>query len=210
LNSLPSINIATRTPLEPLIAACEARIAKLEEEYDAEFFGTTDIRFKDIGEVMPEAPTTKRILPSTPSTPTPQAPSPLPTYANVARPVPLRGTGGMDPIAQQIVAGLAPQFQELKAAITGPKGWEALGESIANVLNRAIQPVTAASPTQASLTTLTSTVSQQGNTLATLSQTVLTQQATIERILTLLKERTPAPAAPASPSFTIIDPDEER
>jgi hypothetical protein len=34
----------------------------------------------------------------------------------------------MDPIAQQIVAGLAPQFQELKAAITGPKGWEALGE----------------------------------------------------------------------------------
>lgn len=113
------MNIATRTPLEPLIAACNAAIAKLEEEFDTEFLGTTDIRFKDIAPLMPEPPISKKAMPTTPQDPSapifgpsafdtpqdPEAPSPLPSYASTARPAALRGTGGMDPIAQQILSG---------------------------------------------------------------------------------------------------------
>lgn len=156
------MNIATRTPLEPLIAACNAAIAKLEEEFDTEFLGTTDIRFKDIAPLMPEPPISKKAMPTTPQDPSapifgpsafdtpqdPEAPSPLPSYASTARPAALRGTGGMDPVAQQIVAGLTPQFQELKQAIAGPKGWEALGQSIASILDRVIQPVAQSTPSQ--------------------------------------------------------------
>ncbi len=86
---------------------------------------------------------------------TPWAPeAPLPPYAYKARPVALRSTGTMDPIAQQIIAGLAPHFQDLKAAMTGPKGWEALGESVATLINRGVQPVTPGTPSQGPLPAL--------------------------------------------------------
>jgi len=38
----------------------------MEAEYNAEFLGTTDIRFKDIAPIMPEPPTSKKPLASTP------------------------------------------------------------------------------------------------------------------------------------------------
>jgi hypothetical protein len=112
---------------------------------------------------MPDPPASRKTDPSTPETqisqthpfgepafeiPQSEDEGPIPPYAGIARPVNLRGTGGMDPIAQQIVGGLAPQFQELKQAIAGPKGWEALGQSIATILDRAIQPIAQSTPSQ--------------------------------------------------------------
>lgn len=121
------MNIATRTPLEPLIAACNAAIAKLEEEYDTEFLGTTDIRFKDIGPLMPDPPASKKATASTPSAPkedptpgsTPDPNHPLPPYTSIAKPVAIKGTGGMDPVAQQIVA---PPIRGPRAPGPGAKG----------------------------------------------------------------------------------------
>lgn len=81
---LPSMNIAT--PLEPLIEACNARIAKLEEEYDGEFLGTTDIRFKDIAPIMPDPPASRK---SPPSTSTLGDNGKMALYTSMYRPMPV-------------------------------------------------------------------------------------------------------------------------
>jgi hypothetical protein len=141
------MNLTTDISLDPYITLWQSALNKLEASYNTEFLGPTNIRFKDIGEpILP--PVSKEAIPSTPQD------TPLPPYASIAKPVSIKGTGGMDPIAQQIVAGLSPQLREIKEAISGSKGWEALGESIANVLNRAVSPTTSTAPTNGPLPAL--------------------------------------------------------
>jgi hypothetical protein len=158
---LPSVKLTKDWPLDELIRVYDLRIAKMQEEYNAQFLGFTDILFKDLGVYEPPIPAgvAPRVLP----TPDPStqgetesppigatAPSTL-TYASFARPVSVRGTGGMDPVAQQIVAGLAPKLDEIKSSISkiSPvRGYERLAETFASIVERAVAPVANAQPSQ--------------------------------------------------------------
>lgn len=143
----------------------------------------------------------------------------IPPYADIARPASLKGTGGMDPIAQQIVAGLKPSLDDLKQEIrqnSGPRGYERLAESFASIVERAIQPVANTTPSQplpalvapdprvetleSRVSTLESTLTQLVGQLGTLIQTqqdqgkaLLTLTQTQAQILELLRKGDPAP-----------------
>lgn len=122
----------------------DARVAKLQESYNEEFLGYTEMKFKDIAEAKSATPVLDTQNQPSPVTDTKAAPvaNVLPAYAAIAYPAPVRGTGGMDPVAQQIVSGLAPKLASIEAKLTHPtRGWEKLAETFASVIERAASPI---------------------------------------------------------------------
>jgi hypothetical protein len=141
---LHSINLTKDYPLDKIMEIIDARVAKLQESYNEEFLGYTEIKFKDIAEAKSATPVLDTQNQPSPVTDTKAAPvaNVLPAYAAIAYPAPVRGTGGMDPVAQQIVSGLAPKLASIEAKLTHPtRGWEKLAETFASVIERAASPI---------------------------------------------------------------------
>lgn len=153
ISALHSINLTKDWPLDRIQQVINQRVALLQEQ--SHFLGYTDIRFKDIGKFKSSTPILDQTTPPQPSaaiepdkpfgepfpatSPMAQTEPTLPPYASIAKPVAVRGTGGMDPIAQQIVAGLKPTLDELKATlanISPVRGYERLAETFATIVDR--------------------------------------------------------------------------
>lgn len=183
--TMHSFNITRDWDLDKeIIPFVEERIAILQAKYNEEFLGYTDIKFKDIGPYVP-ALETKKTLPTADS-PITVGPRPAASAAETPhpswRPVPVRGTGAMDPIAQDIISGLKPSLDKIQNSLVTPtKGWERLAETFANVIERAASPIPGAfiPPQQTDLTPLLERLDANHALTQQLIETLASKQAPV-------------------------------
>lgn len=164
----PSINISRNLDLSPIITYIERIIAKYEENYEADFLGPTTMRIKEIGELYqpPAQPvdikarvaaqnTTKETPGPAlgPTGPTPEGPTFVRKEAYepfVPQPPKIMAEWGIhtqDPTVR-IERAINKLERTIKQTASPVRGWEALADTLAMVVGRALnpQPVTGPVP----------------------------------------------------------------